>query len=179
MTGSGVELVHDRVNVIDVAGRAHEGERHHVDVVLQRPAQVGGVLLGECRDADRNTGQVDALVVADASADDDLGDHVVLGHLKGLEFDRPIVDQDLVARLHVMGQRVQRRSGTLFGAFDALIGRDREAVTGREHLFAIDKGLQADLGALQVGEDADRGVRLPSAASRTAFSRDRCVSWSP
>ena len=67
--------------MLDVVGAADEGQRDHVDAVAQRPAQVLGVLLAHRRHADGDAGQVDALVVADRPADDDLGDHVGLGDL--------------------------------------------------------------------------------------------------
>ena len=38
-------LVHDRAHVLDVGGRAHEGQRDEVDAQVQRPAQVLDVLL--------------------------------------------------------------------------------------------------------------------------------------
>ena len=83
--------------MLDVGGAADEGQRDHVDAVPQRPAQVGGVLLAHRRHADGDAGQVDALVVADGAADDDLGDDVGVGDLDGLQLQPTVVDQDAVA----------------------------------------------------------------------------------
>jgi hypothetical protein len=77
MTGTcGAELVHDRVHVVDVAGRADEGQRDHVDAVVPAPSAGRRRPSRSARDAHRDAGQVDALVVAHPAADDDLGDHV-------------------------------------------------------------------------------------------------------
>ena len=58
-------LLHDLADVLDVAGRADERQRDEVDAQVQTPAQVLDVLLRHGRHADRDAGQVDALVVAD------------------------------------------------------------------------------------------------------------------
>ena len=69
MTGSRTPyLVHDRVDVVEVRGRPHEGQRDHVGPQPQRPAQVVLVLLGQGRHGDGDAGQVDALVVGDRAA---------------------------------------------------------------------------------------------------------------
>ena len=56
----------------DVVGAAHERQRDQVGADAQRPAQVVLVLLGQRGDVDGDAGQVDALVVRDAAALDDL-----------------------------------------------------------------------------------------------------------
>ena len=60
-------LAHHLADRLDVLGRAHERQRHEVDGEVEREPQVLDVLLREGRDADRDPGQVEALVVADPS----------------------------------------------------------------------------------------------------------------
>ena len=69
---------------------------------LQAPAQVGLVLLGQRGHVDRDAGQVDALVVRDRAADDDLGrDDGAVG-LDDLDAHLAVVDQQEVAGLDVV-----------------------------------------------------------------------------
>ena len=100
------DLVHDRVDVVDVLGRADEGQRDHVGAQAQRPAQVVLVLLGQGRDAHGDAGQVDALVVAttvppSTTSVQDVG----VGDLDGPQRDLAVVDEQ-----HVAG-RARRRAG--------------------------------------------------------------------
>ena len=86
------------------------------DAVLHRPAQVLGVLLAHRRNADRHARQVDALVVADRTADHHLGDDVGLGDLDGPQAQPAVVDQDHVAGPDVPGQALVGRRTAFGGA---------------------------------------------------------------
>ncbi len=56
-------LRHDDVHALHIRGVAHERERDEVGADAQPPAEVGLVLLGQGRDVDGDTREVDALVV--------------------------------------------------------------------------------------------------------------------
>ena len=90
-------LVHDPVDVVDVAAAADEGEGDDVDAGAQGPAEVLLVLLGEGGDGDGDAGEVEALVVGDHAALDDGG--VDAGAVDGGDFegDAAVVDEDAFA----------------------------------------------------------------------------------
>ena len=60
-----------------IFGGAHKRDGHHVDPVLQTEVEVALVFLGERRNADVRTRQVDALMLAQHPAVQHLADHVV------------------------------------------------------------------------------------------------------
>ena len=93
---------------------------------VQREAQVLDVLLRQRGHADGDAGQVDALVVADRPADDDLGVHVGAVDLGDPQPDLAVVDQDRVARADVAGQPVVRRAEQIVVVAGDVAGGDRE-----------------------------------------------------
>ena len=98
-------------------------------------------------------------MVADAAALDHAGHHGGLVDLQRLERDLAVVDEDEVAGRDVAGQPGVRRRADVDVAGD-VVGRDGEARTGLEHDRAVGEGAEADLGALQVDEDADAAAHL-------------------
>ena len=63
----------DFLDLDDVLGALHEGQRDPVDVLLERGGEIGAVLLGHRRSRDRRVGQADALLVGNAPGDLDDG----------------------------------------------------------------------------------------------------------
>ena len=81
-----------------------------------------------------------------------------------VEFDEAVGEQDAGAGLEIFGERLEGGADERGGAFD-LAGRDGEALAGDQLDGLVVLELAgADLGALQVGEDAD-GLAF--------FARDR------
>ena len=115
-------------------------------------------------------GQVDALVVADRAADDDLGVDVVAVDLGDAQPDLAVVDQDLVAGRHVTRQAGVRRPAHLGRALDVARG-DRERGAGLEHDRAVGERLEPDLGALEVREDRHAVTRLVGREADVAVGR--------
>ena len=147
-------LGHDHVHALHVLGAAHERQGDQVGADAQTPAEVGLVLLGQRGNGDRDAGKVDALVVGDGAGDDDLGrDHDAVG-LDDLDLDLAVVDQEVVARLDVVREALERRRDDLLGAGDVL-GGDLEDVADREIVGAVGELAEADLGSLQVDEHGD------------------------
>ena len=122
------ELVHDRVDVGDVVGRAHEGQGDHVDAEAHREAEVLAVLVGQRGHADRDAGQVDALVVADTSPPTTVSVSTSVSvDLDGPEHDLAVVDEQEVTGADVTGQAGIRRADDGVVALD-VSGRDGEAL---------------------------------------------------
>ena len=62
-------LAGDRLDLGDVLGALHEGERHPVDVLVERGVQIGAVLVRHRRGRQHGVGQADALLVGDLAGD--------------------------------------------------------------------------------------------------------------
>src|SRR5690606_8154046 len=147
-------LFHDLVADVGVGGGADEGQGDEVDAEAQGPAEVLLVLLGEGGDADGDAGEVEALVVGDHAADGDDGldaGAVDGGHLEG---DAAVVDEDGVAGADVAGEALVGGGDFAAGSGDVL-GGDGELVAEGEAYRAVGEAADADLGALEVREDAD------------------------
>src|SRR5690606_34077659 len=103
---------------------------------------------------DGRAGQVDALVVGDDAALDDGRPHPGTLDVQHLQLDVAVVDQYLVAAGDVARQAFVGGSADRPVARDVLRG-DGELVTADQLHGALGEGLQADLGALEVGEHTD------------------------
>ena len=148
------DLVHDRVDVLDVGGRADERQRDHVGPQGQCPAQVGLVLIRQCGDAHGDAGQVDALVVRHRTALDDLGVDVGVGHLHGAQGDLAVVDEQQVTGVNVARHALVGRAHPRLIA-GHVEGRDRETLAHLEDHWAVGEPTGADLRTLQVDKDPD------------------------
>jgi hypothetical protein len=151
----GALRVHDLVDEVDVGGAAHERERDHVDPQVEGELEVGHVLVRQRGHRHVHARQRDALVVADRPALGDAADHVHALDGGDAQPDLAVVDEQPVFGAGVVGE-------ALVGGGDAVV-RARHVVDGDPHLLAgapLDRARreppEADLGALQVGEDADR-----------------------
>ena len=149
------DLVHDLVNELDVRRGAHEGQRDEVHAHLQGEAEVLAVLLAERRHRDVHPWQGHALVIGDRAALDDLADHVVILDSLADQRDLAVVDKQAVARLRVPGQALVGGGDAVVGALDVLHG-DANGLAGRPVGLVLGEAAEADLRALQVGQDADR-----------------------
>ena len=154
------------MDVVDVLGGTHEGQGNEVGILLDGPAQILLVLLGQGRNGDGDAGQVKALVVRHHAGNLDAGNDVGLGDLDDADRDVTVVDQQAVARSAVTGQALKSRTDEFLGAGN-VAGRDGEGVTDLQFLGAILERLKTDLGALEVDENRDRSAgrrrRLPHA----------------
>ena len=98
-------------------------------------------------------------MVAHLAADQHLGDHV--GAVLDLGDPEPhlaVVDEQRVADVDVAGETLVGRPADLGVAVD-LAGGDRPPLPALELDGAVGEGLQPDLGALEVGQDAHAVTR--------------------
>ena len=147
-------LVHDAAYRLGVVRAAHEGQGDQVDAQVEREAEVLFVLFGEGRDADGDAREVEALVVGDHAADEDAGADAGTLDRGDVQDDASVVDEDGVAGADVSGQPAVRRGdlGTVAGH---VLGGDGELVAESQAYGPVGEPAQPDLGALQVGQDAD------------------------
>ena len=102
-----------------------------------------------------HAGDVDALLVLDLAAVQHLADDVGVVDGLDLQLDQAVVQHDGAAGLHVLRQILVGDGADLLGALD-LAGGQGEHLAGIQHLGAVLKVLQADLGALGVQQGSDR-----------------------
>ena len=154
------------MDILDVLGRTHEGQRDEVGILLDTPAQVLLVLLRQGGNRDGDARQVQTLVVRNHAGNLDAGNDVGLGDLDDADRDITVVDQQAVTGSAVTGQALESRTDEFLGAGN-VAGGNGEGVTDLEFLRAILERLQANLGPLEVDENRDRAAgrrgRLPHA----------------
>ena len=139
---------------VNVCTGTNEGECNDVYTHLQGEAQVLCVLLGQCGQGDCCAGQVNTLVVGDGATDDHAGANASGGNLNCFEADLTVVEQELVAELDVAGQALVGGATDFCGTFN-VFGGDGEVCAGLKVFLAVCEALEANLGALQVGEDSN------------------------
>ena len=165
MTGTLAALfLHDLVHADDVVRVAHERERDEVGTELETPAQVVFVLLGQRRNVDGDTGQVDALVVRHRASNDDLGRDDGVSRRNDLDLDLAVVDQQEVTRGDVFGQPLEGRAADL-AVTDDVFDRDLEDVADGEVVRAVLELAETDLGTLKVDQHRDRLAGILSGAT--------------
>ena len=101
-----------------------------LDAVPEAEHEVRPVLFGQDRKAKRGARKVDALVILDHAARGDATLDVVAPDVLDVERDPAVVDQDVVANLHVAGEAPVGDAGPL--------GRPDNALRGQhERVFGI------------------------------------------
>jgi|GEM_PF-5785315 len=154
-------LGHRRPRLVQVAGLPHEGHRDVVHAGLDREDQVLAVLRGEGLGAQRDTGKVDALVVLEEPAVDHLGAHqLLLVRLQDPELEEPVVEEDPVAGVHVRGEEGIGGGDDLLCPRHRLVGGDGERGPGDQLHLPLHQLAGADLGTLEVAQDAHRLAHL-------------------
>ena len=144
----------DLAHVDDVFGALHEAEGDPVGLGLEAFEQIGMVLFGEGAGGQQRIGQGHALLVAQLAAIDDLGLDGAIAHLGGLEGQLAVIEQQAVADRHAFDDLGVRQVDTLGIAVVVLVAVEDELLAGDQVDRAIGELPHAQLGALQVDEDA-------------------------
>ena len=170
--------LHDLARLGDVIRALDERKRHPVDLGGERRVEVAPVLLGQRAGAEHGVGQADALAVGELAALLDLGDGAPRLDLLHPEAHAPVVQEDRVAGL-------ERRQDLGMRKLHALVVARRSVAVEHEGLalFELDglpvESADAELRALQVGQDADRPVvaRLDLRIASTSPRIASCEVW--
>jgi hypothetical protein len=144
----------------EVVAAPHERHRDPIDVEAGAELQVLDVLVGQRRDREVGVGEVDPLVVREHPAERHLG-----ADRRRLDPDDPqrqaaVVEEEGVAALHVVAEPgvghpdAGRVARAVVGAGE----RERRALDQDD--LVVDEAADADLGALQVLQDADVDAEL-------------------
>ena len=86
--------------------------------LFQRKFEICGVLFRQRRNAYRNAGQIDALVLAKHAAVDDFADYIAADHLVNAKLDEAIRKQDARALFDILRQGLERGANQGCGAWD-------------------------------------------------------------
>ncbi len=151
----GLQRIQTAAHMAHVVRGTHERYGDGVYALAYGEDQVFFIFFGQRRNLDRNAGEIDALVLAQRAAVDDLADDVVAVDGADVELDQAVGEQDARSGLEVFGQRGEGGADFLCGALH-LVRRDGERLAGDQlHGLVVDELAGANLRALQVGEDAD------------------------
>ena len=128
--------------------------------------------------ADGHAGKVETLVVGDPTLLDNLGHDVTPVGAEHPEPDVPVVDQDRVARPHVVGQGGVTGRGPL-GCSVARLGRQDEPVPGAEHRAAVDEARRPRSRVRPRRPARRSGAPTPFRRRGPTRTRCRCSSCVP
>ncbi|MDT4836554.1 hypothetical protein FQZ97_702590 [compost metagenome] len=154
-----------QLHVGRILGKAH---RHVVGLQAHGGLDIVHVLGGERRRGQAAALLVDALVVRQLAAEIHRGVHRWTHHLVDDQHDQAVIEQQRVAGLHVAGELLVVQAHAFEIAQLGARGIEHEFFTRHQHHLALGKLAHADLGALQVGHDADLA---PGALGRCAHQR--------
>jgi len=143
------------LHVANVLGGAHEGDGDRVHAVLHAELEVRLVLLGQRRHAHRDARQVDALVLAQHAAIDDLALHIFTGNFDHAQLNQAVGKQNPRPRLQVFRKRGKGGRDHRGSAQDIPRG-DGQALPGLQlYRDPVLEPAGANLGSLQIAQDAD------------------------
>ena len=95
-----------RTRLLDVVGRLDERDREEIGLKLGRQHDVGAVLVRERGDREPAAEPVDALAIREAPAGEHDAPDLPVGGVDDFERDQAVVEQQHVARVHVLPQIV-------------------------------------------------------------------------
>src|SRR5579863_1440752 len=123
--------------------------------MLQRKGQILAVLRSERGNAEFDTGQIDAFVLAERSAIDDFANHFLAANLLDAQFNQTVGEQDAVSAVDFARERAEDGADTRGIAQNPGSGDD-EALSRAQHYGPASRERSgANLRALQIGQDGD------------------------
>ena len=139
----------------DVGGGADERKRDGVDAVGEAEFQVFAIFFGEGGNRQGDARKIDAFVLAEQAAVDNVAEHVFAADGAHTHFDQAVTEEDASAGREFAGQ-VGERGADARGCAQCLLRRNSHDRAGLQHhgLVAIERS-GADFRALQVLENAD------------------------
>jgi hypothetical protein len=141
---------------VQIGRRANERHGKEIGAHLGGQLDVVTVLVGQRRHGETAALAVQALAVREAATDDDAGVDLGANHIEDGERHEAVIEQQHVARDHILGQVVvaDAHAGLVAGrGIRAAI--EHEAVARQQVDRAVSELLDTDLRALQVGQDAN------------------------
>ncbi|CAJ1800959.1 hypothetical protein LMCDFJHI_01359 [Aeromonas salmonicida] len=107
---------------------ANEGSRNEINALLTTEDEVALVFLGQGRQLDGDTRQVDAFVLAQITAVQHFTDDFTLGDFDHIHADQAVIHQDAIADAQVVGETGIGHGHFVFVANDGLVGGEGEGL---------------------------------------------------
>ena len=146
---------HQLLELGNVVGVLHEGQRHPVDAERQAEREVLVILRCHGRHRKDEVGQVDTLAVADGAGDLDLGVDGPGGVTHDAQAHLAVVDQQQSTRLRGLEDfRMKQRDA--LGRAGGRVHVEAELLALLQLHRSLGEGAEAQLGALEVHQDGDR-----------------------
>ena len=99
MTGTSLLVRGDNLlDHADVGGGADEGKRDGIDAVIEAEFEILAIFFRERGNRESDAGKIDAFVLAEHAAVDDVAEHVFAAGAAHAQFDQTITEQDAGAR---------------------------------------------------------------------------------
>ena len=99
----------DLLDHADVGGGADERERDRVNAVLEAEFQILAVFFGQGGNGQRDAGKIDAFVLAQHAAVDDVAENVFAADAAHAQFDQAVAEQDAGAGREFASEIGERR----------------------------------------------------------------------
>ena len=165
----GVMLVENLLHLLHIGRRAHETVGDEVDVFVDGQQNVAAVALGECGQVDMLAGHVDALVGAQHAVVLYLSINRWADNLLHLHVDGAVVEENIVARLHVVSEVGIRHIDDVVRGSHLRPAEDFHHFAGLivDGVFHVGG---ANLRSLGIDEDADMGRHRPDVAYNLAYA---------
>ena len=101
-------ILDELLHLAHIRRRAYERNCDHVDVVLEPEFQILSIFIRERGNGQRNSRQIDALVLPQDSAIHHIAFHVFPAHPTHAQFNQPVRQQDAGARSDLAGEADKR-----------------------------------------------------------------------
>lgn len=150
-------LVEEFADVDDVLRFGDEGASHKVHALLDAEEQIALILIGEIDELELLFGEEHALAVGEFAADDDFTDDFRLFDLRHLEHHQSVVQQDLVAGVHLFADALIGDGDARLVAFHVFGGKG-EGIAFFQKDLALFERLDAEFGTLGVQHDGEGDI---------------------
>ena len=145
----------DLLDHADIGGAAHERESDGIDAVVEAEFEVFAVFFGQRRNGKRDAGKVDAFVLAQRAAVDDVAENVFAADAANAQFDQAVGEQDAGAGGDLAGEIGECGRDARGGAGHVLRCDGDDRAGFQQHGLVAFERSGADFRALQILQDAD------------------------
>ena len=148
----------DLLDHVHVGGGAHERERNRVHAVLESELEILAVFFGHGGNGQSGAGQIDALMLAQSSAVQNVADHILAAHGAHAQFDETVAQKNACAGGDFAGEIGKGGGNARWGSSDVARSDDHGRAAFQFDGFVALQASSADFGALQILQDADGAV---------------------
>ena len=126
--------------------------------MLQAELQILAIFLGQGGNRQSSAGKIDALMLAQTSAIQNVADHIFAAHRAHAQFDQAIAQKNAGAGRDFAGEIGKGGGNARRSAGDIARSNDHGRAAFQHDRFVALQASSADLGALQILQDADGAI---------------------